>query len=80
MLIVGIILLFTMILVAMQKSNKKHISEMKLMDIVYWLNQTYKETVEKKRKKYPPEKNSNKLLDNELTYGPHGKHNESIWR
>ena len=60
------------------KSNKKSISEMTYDEIVSELNQTYKETVEKKKEKYPPEKNNNKLLDKELTYGAHGKHNEEI--
>ncbi|WP_242865002.1 RHS repeat-associated core domain-containing protein [Clostridium botulinum] len=56
------------------KKSKKAISDMSYDEIVSELNQYYKEHVEKKRKKYPPEKNSNKLLDKELTYGPHGKH------
>ncbi|WP_077393757.1 RHS repeat-associated core domain-containing protein [Clostridium saccharobutylicum] len=58
------------------KATKKDISEMTYGEIVSELNQHYEEFVKKKNKKYPPEKNSNELLKNELTYGPHGKHNE----
>ena len=42
------------------------------------LNDVYKETVKKKNEKFPANKNSNTLLENELTYGPHGKHNEIV--